>query len=123
MRSLGVVQAQGFRELVQDLRRGATDRTALQPGVVLDADACQGRYLATSQAGHPTVRSRRQSDLFGAELRPSAGQELPNLNAIVHDRQRRWGRPDEGGTAGTRFAGASLNGVGCGVMDGQKSDQ
>jgi hypothetical protein len=82
--ALDVVQPQGAGDAVEHLVGDAADVAAFEPGVVLDRDAGQLRYLVPAQSGHPAPASvAGQAGLLGGDLGAPGGQELADLAADV----------------------------------------
>jgi len=91
--ALGLVELQRAGQRMQDPGGRAGDLTALEAGVVLDADAGKGRDLAAAQSGHPPGAGGRQADLIRGDASATGGEELADFPAVVHAFERR-GRPE-----------------------------
>jgi len=84
--TFGVVELEGVTEAVEDAVGDAADVAAFQPRVVLDADACQERYLLAAQSGDAAVRAvHGQPRLLRREPRASGREELAYLVLRVHE--------------------------------------
>lgn len=84
MGAFGVVELQGAGQGVEDGSGDAGEGSALELGVVLDADAGEGGDLGAPQAGHAPDADVRQPHLLNADLGPPRGEELADLGAVVH---------------------------------------
>ena len=101
---LGVVELQGTGDGLQHAVGRAAQIALLQPGVVVGADPGELGDLLAAQARHPAAGAvQRHAGLLGAELRPPAGEEVPDLRLVVHALHDRDGGPAEGGPARTRI--------------------
>jgi hypothetical protein len=57
--------------------------SSLEAGIVLHAEAREGRYLAAPQSGDPAATSGREPDLLRGEAAPASCEELAHLLAHV----------------------------------------
>lgn len=85
MVALGVVQAQGTCDGVQDAVGDAAEVSAFQACVVLDAHACQHRDLAPAQTGHPPLPVHRKARLLGRDPVAPRFEERADFGVLVHD--------------------------------------
>ena len=85
VRALGVVQLQGAGDSVQDGGGGSGDRAALELGVVLHADAGEGRHLSAAQPRDPSVGASDDAGRLGSDLGASRHEELAHVGSVVHD--------------------------------------
>lgn len=79
MLALRVVHAQCACQPIEHRGRRPADRSALEPGVVLDAHTRECRRLAATQAGHPPVGTARQPDILGFDASAARHQEVSDL--------------------------------------------
>jgi hypothetical protein len=98
MRALGLVELKRVGEPFEHELRDACDVAALQPLVVLDADAGQRGDLLAAKALHAAPAVARQAGLLGLDLRSPGGQELGYVTGVIHpsSRARACGRPGWG---------------------------
>ena len=82
--ALGIVELQGSGERVEHRCRNPAERTALQLGVVLDADTRQGSHLTAAQPLDSPLTDLGQARLPGCDLGSPRGQELADLGSVVH---------------------------------------
>ena len=99
--ALGLVELQRPRQRLQDARGGAGDLAALEPGVVLHAQAGQRRDLAAAQARHAAAAGGGEPDLLGGDAGAPGGEELAHLCSVVHAFE---GRPIRAASEPTRGA-------------------
>lgn len=82
--AFGLVQLQRRGESIEDALREPAQVAALQPGLVVDADARQQRHLITTEPGHPAVAAiGGQPGLVRSDLGP-ADYELKYLAPVIH---------------------------------------
>src|ERR1035438_6439352 len=88
---LDVVQVQNPRERFQDLPRGVLVAAALQPQVVVGADAREHGDFLPAEPGNAAVRARRDPGLLRSDQRPP-GAEVTAKRAdaviVTHNQQR-----------------------------------
>ena len=78
--ALGLVELEGVADAVEDAVGDAADVAALEPGVVLDADAGEEGDLFAAQAGDAAVRAvHGQPGLLRGDLGAARGEELPQV--------------------------------------------
>src|SRR3954468_9397188 len=82
----GVVELQRACERLEDAVGDAAEVAALEPGVVIDADAGEQRDLFPAQPAHPAVAAvhGQASPLRGDPGAPG-GEETADLRPVVHD--------------------------------------
>ena len=86
VRPLGLVELQRPRERLEDGVGDTAHVAALEPGVVVDADAGEQRDLLAAQARNaPRAAEGGQTRLFGRDPGAPGGQELADLVLGVHD--------------------------------------
>jgi hypothetical protein len=83
VRALGLVELERPRQRLEHELGDAADLAALQPPVVVGADAGQGGDLLAAQPGHPAPAVARQAGLLGCDLRASGGEELGDVGGDV----------------------------------------
>jgi NADPH-dependent curcumin reductase len=90
MGALDVVELERARERIEDRLGDAAGIAALEPRVVVDADACEQRDLFATQPGDaPQASEGRQARLLRRDPRTSGRQEPAHLALGVHARERR----------------------------------
>jgi hypothetical protein len=83
--ALGLVEVERADQVLQHAVGDAAGVAALQPDVVVDADAGQHRDLFASQPGHPPVAPvGRQARLLRCDLGTPGDEEVTDLVAAVH---------------------------------------
>ena len=85
MGSLGLVELKRSGQPFQNALRNAACVTALEAGVVVDADAGEERNFLSAEARHtPVIAVRAQARLLRRDLGSPGGQELADLVSRVH---------------------------------------
>src|SRR4029079_14116635 len=97
--------------------RDTADLAALQPAVVVRADAGQRRDLLAAQSGHPPRAVAGQADLLGRDLRPAGGEELGDVVGGIHaEHDGRDSSPSLRGPVGAPCTGPPYNVVSAGTV-------
>ncbi|GAA0919189.1 hypothetical protein GCM10009559_01140 [Pseudonocardia zijingensis] len=82
---LDVIQVENTCERPEDLGGGGLVASALEPHVVVDADAGEHGDLLAPQPGDPAALSGRDAGLFGRDERPPGAQVVTEPVALVHE--------------------------------------
>ena len=98
--AFGVVELQRVRDALEHLVRGAREIAALHPDVVVDAHAGQQRDLFSPQPLDAPVTAAvgGQPGLTGSDPSAAGGEEVTDLDMVVHVFHGRRHHPGEGGT-------------------------
>src|SRR4029077_5223049 len=85
MRTLGLVELKRTSKCLKHALRDTTHVPALEPGVVVDADAGEQRDLLTAKPRNAAVVTvDRQAGLVRRDLGSPGGQEVADLAPRVH---------------------------------------
>ncbi len=85
VRALGLVELKRTSKRLQDALRDSARISALEAGVVVDADPGEEGDLFPAEPRNPPVLAvPRQARLLGRDLGPSGGQKLADLASRVH---------------------------------------
>jgi hypothetical protein len=82
--ALGIVELKSTGNGVEDGSRHPADGAALQLGVVLHADPRESGDLAAAQARDTAHADIGHTRLLRSDLGPPRGQELADLDSVVH---------------------------------------
>jgi hypothetical protein len=101
--AFGVVELEGTGDGVEHGGGDAADGSALELGVVLHADPGQGCHLDATQARDAAGADIGYVGLPGGDLGPPRGQELTDLDSVVHRSDRTGKKPRVGFPISTRL--------------------
>jgi hypothetical protein len=103
-----VVELQSPGHSLEHRLRRTREVATLEAGVVVDAHPCEHGDLLAPEALHPTYSAAgEQPSLLRADPRAAAGQEVPDISAVIHDPDAKTQPGDQPGPASTRITRSS----------------
>ncbi len=112
MGALGLVEAQGAGEVLENAVGDAAGVAALHPDVVIDAHSREHRDLFPAQPGHPPVAAvHGQAGLLRCDPGTPGDEEVTDLVSAVHGYDAMSGATGLGGPAVTWIVRNCLVGV------------